>query len=660
LAGLRHGAAAAGGRAGAPAPALDHRLLAPLLEETLAGFPPEGAHLLLRAALAESFTPSLLRALAGNDVSHRAVREVTHFARSSGICRPAAQFTGDWYEFHPLFRSLMLQRLTETEAPETLPVLHREAAEWFAANALYDAAITHFQAAGEIPRAAALVERQAQLALAREDWPSLGRWLALLPREVVAENPRLLLAQAWVLHFRGLPRQLGGTLELLAERLRRGDLPAAEVAAFQAEAALLQFSSLLAFQLDAAGVLAASRRFATQLRPEQVFAAGIAQAAIGIALHATGQTREGIAYLERALEQAPGPVDASSIRSLVGQLWVHGQASHVATTAAVAQTMLDIAGRSGLRLSAGWARRFLGDAAYEQGELDGAMAHYTAIVQDHGFMHLAAVREALFGLAQVFVAQGRVDDAWRALQRAREIMLAADALEHLVLLDAYVAYLALVTGDPARALAWAHGHAPAIDHAPLFVGLHPVLIRAMILTAAGDAGELAEGIAALQEMAARCDAGHYGGALVRVNAVLGAALMKAGDRPAAARAMQAALADGAARGFARTFLDLLPVFGPELRRLAPDVALPVALQTALDAAPAEDRAAAPDAAALLTGREREVLAALFQRLSYKEIAEQLFISPATVKRHASSIYSKLGVAGRAEAIRAAQQLGWPG
>jgi LuxR family maltose regulon positive regulatory protein len=55
-----------------------------------------------------------------------------------------------------------------------------------------------------------------------------------------------------------------------------------------------------------------------------------------------------------------------------------------------------------------------------------------------------------------------------------------------------------------------------------------------------------------------------------------------------------------------------------------------------------------------------VLAALFQRLTYKEIASQFYISPATVKRHASSIYSKLGVSGRAEAIREARRLGWQG
>ncbi|MDQ2652133.1 MAG: LuxR C-terminal-related transcriptional regulator [Chloroflexota bacterium] len=60
----------------------------------------------------------------------------------------------------------------------------------------------------------------------------------------------------------------------------------------------------------------------------------------------------------------------------------------------------------------------------------------------------------------------------------------------------------------------------------------------------------------------------------------------------------------------------------------------------------------------VTEREREVLEALCQRLSYKEIADQLFISPLTVKRHASSVYSKLGVAGRNDAVRMARELGW--
>ena len=53
----------------------------------------------------------------------------------------------------------------------------------------------------------------------------------------------------------------------------------------------------------------------------------------------------------------------------------------------------------------------------------------------------------------------------------------------------------------------------------------------------------------------------------------------------------------------------------------------------------------------LSERELEVLARLSRRLSNKEIADELFISPLTVKRHASNIYDKLGVANRRQAIR---------
>jgi NarL family two-component system response regulator LiaR len=52
----------------------------------------------------------------------------------------------------------------------------------------------------------------------------------------------------------------------------------------------------------------------------------------------------------------------------------------------------------------------------------------------------------------------------------------------------------------------------------------------------------------------------------------------------------------------------------------------------------------------LTEREREVLHLLAEGLSNAQIAERLIVSTATVKYHIGSLFSKLGVATRAEAI----------
>jgi DNA-binding CsgD family transcriptional regulator len=81
-------------------------------------------------------------------------------------------------------------------------------------------------------------------------------------------------------------------------------------------------------------------------------------------------------------------------------------------------------------------------------------------------------------------------------------------------------------------------------------------------------------------------------------------------------------------------------------------------------APPPARASAADPSrqpvAALSAREREVLAALADGLSNRELAERLFISERTANRHLSNIFTKLGVRNRTAAARIAIEAGLAG
>jgi LuxR family maltose regulon positive regulatory protein len=62
----------------------------------------------------------------------------------------------------------------------------------------------------------------------------------------------------------------------------------------------------------------------------------------------------------------------------------------------------------------------------------------------------------------------------------------------------------------------------------------------------------------------------------------------------------------------------------------------------------------------LTTAELRLLPLLPTHLTYAEIGERLYISPHTVKTHATAVYRKLGVSSRGQAVQRLQELGLGG
>jgi LuxR family maltose regulon positive regulatory protein len=149
---------------------------------------------------------------------------------------------------------------------------------------------------------------------------------------------------------------------------------------------------------------------------------------------------------------------------------------------------------------------------------------------------------------------------------------------------------------------------------------------------------------------------------VRIEALALQALAhwQAGNQPAALITLEEALRLAEPEGYIRLFADL----GPQMIRLLHEAwarAVSPAYVATLVAAGAvgtgEQASGAHHYLEPLSLREQEVLSLLASGLTNREIAESLFISPETVKKHTGHIYEKLDVGNRMQAVARAQALG---
>jgi LuxR family maltose regulon positive regulatory protein len=95
----------------------------------------------------------------------------------------------------------------------------------------------------------------------------------------------------------------------------------------------------------------------------------------------------------------------------------------------------------------------------------------------------------------------------------------------------------------------------------------------------------------------------------------------------------------------------------ELLKRRPDLGTLVGESEALRAQLAKERRPTVPGASALTAAELRVLPLLATHLSFPEIAAQLFLSPSTIKSQVKSIYRKLEVTSRNQAVMRARELG---
>ncbi|HZG69392.1 MAG TPA: LuxR C-terminal-related transcriptional regulator, partial [Herpetosiphonaceae bacterium] len=320
--------------------------------------------------------------------------------------------------------------------------------------------------------------------------------------------------------------------------------------------------------------------------------------------------------------------------------------------------------------SAGHAYLCLGRLQYEWDELPAAADELRQAIElgRQGELH-QVIAEAAIELAPVVLALGAADEVDAVVQQAQEAAHRWNDPGLIRRANVAAARVRLMAGRTTAAAAWAEQAQLDLD---ALVEAEPGhLTFARLLLAQGRLDEARE---LLQRLATHAEARGQLRSALEALALLSVAQQGAGDARAALATLEHALRRAEPEGYIRTFLDAGPSMAVLLAaglergdwgRAQGDPAVRDYARTLLErvpAGPAPVMPSTPPPTILppdvepLTPRELEVLRLIAAGKSNGEIAGIMVVAVSTVKAHINSIFGKLGVASRTQALVRARAL----
>jgi LuxR family maltose regulon positive regulatory protein len=634
---------------------------------------------LLETSVLERLSGELCDAVTGRTGSQALLERV----EQAGLFLVPLDDVRGWWRYHHLFAGLLRARL-EQERPARVVALHRAAAAWHEEHDLADDAVRHALAAGDAAWAARLIEQHFDAALQQGQRATIHRWLAALPADLVHARARLNLAQAWM-------AVVGGHVEVAGVALGAAQQASAPVAEEPFEPSAGRGASLLA---NTPAAITIGQGWLAWLRGDADDAAALVSQALAeltdddwlltsmcqLELALADRLRGRLDHAERGLTasiagwRAAGQRGwAVSVCDYLGQ--VHLARGRLDAALGTYQLALEIAAGPGqLALpAAGIAYTGIAEVEYQRDELDAALRHVTeGIARLRPASHTALMATGLARLSQIRQATGDPAGALEAIGEAERVAPSPAVGSLVNPVPAQRARLMLAQGNVAAAARWTQQHGLGPGDKPGYPQELEYLVLARVLLAQGHP---AEALALLGRLLARAVAQNRTGSVIEIQALRALALAASGDGPKAADTLTGALALAGAQGQVRVFADEGPPMRALLGRVVaarragrpPGRGIPfrhlARVLRAFDGGPGAPGpgsaagAGVPGLADPLTGRELQVLAKLAAGTPNRAIAEQLFVTLFTVKKHISHILAKLGAANRTEAVARARELG---
>ena len=185
-----------------------------LAEDVMAGQPAEVRDFLLKTSILSQFDARLCDAVCGRSDSAASLQ---HLERE-GLFLSVVDESQGLYRYHSLFRDFLRAQLLKS-APESIPQLHRSAAEWFLSQNRPIPAIDHALETADLAFFMPLLEAHAESLLHQGRLRLLSRWLETFP-DPVKKSPSLRLLHIWAVNLTRGPQEALA----LAEQIVPGEL----------------------------------------------------------------------------------------------------------------------------------------------------------------------------------------------------------------------------------------------------------------------------------------------------------------------------------------------------------------------------------------------------------------------------------------------------
>ncbi|MBI2940905.1 MAG: helix-turn-helix transcriptional regulator [Chloroflexi bacterium] len=574
-----------------------------------------------------------------------------------------------WYRYHQLFAEFLRSHLEKTSADE-VTTLHRRASAWYADNGFPDEAFRHAVSGQDFERAARVVEEYFALKLGYGQYRIVGEWLQSLPGQLLTTRPLLGIGRALFLMFAGQPTTCLKRLEEV-ERHLNADVPEPACDTRVQLARVASTRAILAcFENDLERVVKLANQAFQGLPEDDLFFRFAVNIALGDAYRRSSQWLSAVEPYQAALRiarRAPIPFIGVHPLSALGDLsMMRGQLRRAGEFRREALHLIsDQANRAGVAVPLmGWAHIRMGELLYEWNDLPTALHH---LQQGAQLAELGGDTQALvFGhlaIGKVRLARGDVEGAFEEILRVKPLVEAAEMPEWGTQLHQFHVRIWLAQGNLPAANGWVEETRFGVDDERTYRYEIARVALAQVLIAQGERGAgantLDRALVLLGRLLQLAEAAGRMAVVVEALALEALAQRARGDSSRAFVALERALRLAEPEGYVRLFVDLGPAMAALLheahaRGLSPDY-----LTRLLAAFGAARPVSVPTSSPLvdpLSAREIEVLRLVAAGLSNREIADALVIAVGTVKRHVATVYEKLGVNSRTQALARAREL----